>query len=780
MEPPPPPPIFDEHIEPGVRLLKRRERLDEYLAEVERLDKIITQELGQRIITRERWTNHYEFKAEKESLEVKIADLQKSYDSALTEQAGLAIATSSEDDVRPRLEKILNKEGPIPAPIMQECYAMILHQHKSLDYIRHMSPETEKLLFNWELGPLKEQLRKLREENYALRQGNQGNVQTTREDPAIEQVKSLQKQLENERKANQELYEQLRGPELATQRIAETQLDLGQDSTTALEESLANHKIQVAKLKADLITKDTSIQLQNKKIEAFQRNARLFEAKAQEGAQALERFTGAEKRIKELSDELRIKEYDLNGSRQLADFLKDQWAKLDSQYNELNRKADARLATLADEHNGLIQEKDLDIQQKNTLIQQRDTEINKMKTEIQQKNTQIKQKDTEIQQKNTQIKQKDIEIQQKATDISKKDVDIAELKNRLWGPQGLKTQLQTTEKHLNEQTSFSNDVSEENRILKAFKKTLKNFLTEALPLANKDDKVISSFMQLWHTWTDESWQAETAMGTQWCAPWLIKPPVGPSSAVINLENSSTISIAAKLFVLVHTRKHEEPLALSILPELTRRMPSCNENWVARIIVACAAKFNDDRSRVIKTMETASVSLSLLQLYIETKRRFPSLLEVPGMSETDRHIVSGLKSYTSQCDEILGTVSDTLYFAENVDAGVSALQESLGGRMIQYPLHGLSLISDTATEWVIVISAKERSITLTSKLLFQFDDENTSLTQWAYSVGEPSELSKITLINPIEALECQWWQKYILHFLPFDDNINALLESMNLT
>jgi hypothetical protein len=50
----PTPPIFDEHLDPGVRLRSRQNRLEEHLIEVKRLEKKILNETGQRIITKER------------------------------------------------------------------------------------------------------------------------------------------------------------------------------------------------------------------------------------------------------------------------------------------------------------------------------------------------------------------------------------------------------------------------------------------------------------------------------------------------------------------------------------------------------------------------------------------------------------------------------------------------------------------------------------------------------------------------------------------------------
>lgn len=101
----PTPPIFDEHLDPGVRLRSRQNRLEEYLIEVTRLEKKILNETGQRIITKERWNKHFAFKTEKEGLELRVAELQSQYEAALTEQAGLSITDGSEQDVIPGLQR---------------------------------------------------------------------------------------------------------------------------------------------------------------------------------------------------------------------------------------------------------------------------------------------------------------------------------------------------------------------------------------------------------------------------------------------------------------------------------------------------------------------------------------------------------------------------------------------------------------------------------------------------------------------------------------------------
>jgi hypothetical protein len=749
---PPPPPIFDEHLEPGIRLKRRQSRLDEYLTEVNQLEKKILSETGQRVNTRQRWTSHYNFKSKKEDLELKIADLQKSHDLALAEQAGLATTTSSEEDMRPRLQKILDKEGPVPANIMHECYALILREHKSLDFIRHMSPVTVKTFFNFELQPLKDEVARLMNENHELRNPpDDTNRQVEKkEHPLQGLVKYYMELLDKEREKNKELHERLLDAEF----VAETQ------PNPALEASLARLKEQVANLKADLTARENLLQIQDDRIKEVKIDANRYKAQAQARTKAVEQMTHAKDTIKELEDKLRIKEYDLNNSLLLNDFLKDQ-------YDQLNRKTDVRLATLADIHIVRVQEKDAEIQQKNTEIQQKDAEIQQKNTELQEDKALLKERD----QTNERLKDEK-KIHQ---------AEYQKVNNRL--NQELKTATEdynTLQQRMEKQISVTGKLSKDKQRMEAFKTSFEDFLIQALPLANGDDKVFSSFIQIWHTWTKEHWHTETATGTQYSAAWAIKSPATPTSVTLDFESSSTISLAAKLFFLVHTRKQEEPMALGILPELIRRMPHCNDSWAARIVVECIAKFNDDRSKIVKTMETASVSLSLLQLYGEAKKRFPSIMKVPGMTQKDRVIVSGLRAYTRQCDDTMGTISDKLCFAENTNAGVSVLRSVFGRRMVQYPLQGLCLISDTTTEWVVVISEEERSITLTSKLLFQLDDNNTTLTHWAYSVKKPSELSDITLIDHIEAVECQWWQKYILNFLPFDDNLNALLEGMRLT
>jgi hypothetical protein len=272
----------------------------------------------------------------------------------------------------------------------------------------------------------------------------------------------------------------------------------------------------------------------------------------------------------------------------------------------------------------------------------------------------------------------------------------------------------------------------------------------------------------------------SVMGTQTSTPWIIQAPVTATSAEAVLGGSSMIALAVQLFVLVHARRLEEPLMLSILPELIRRMSDCNDCWAARIVMECIMRFHDDRGKIIKSMEVASVSLSILQLYGEVVKRFPSILSAKQMRQPGHEIVADLKVFTRVCNYHIGQISDRLFAAENVAAGISALQTSLGKKMVQYPVHGLCLLSDTTTEWVVVISELEQTITMVSKLLFELDDENTTLSHWAYTVKAPSGLSEKIFIDEIEAAECQWWRDYILDFLPFNDSLSDLLKNLTLT
>ncbi|KAH8795453.1 hypothetical protein BGZ57DRAFT_998627 [Hyaloscypha finlandica] len=752
----PTPPIFDEHLDPGVRLRSRQNRLEEYLIEVTRLEKKILNETGQRIITKERWNKHFAFKTEKEGLELRVAELQSQYEAALTEQAGLSITDGSEQDVIPGLQKILRREEPIPAPLMQEVYAMILHEHKSLDFVRHVNPVAERVLFNYELQPLRDALAKLKQENYELRQGGKGTEQIQVENTPVGLVSNLQKELEDQRRLNQQLIDRFGNVEQATQRIAETQLNQVQNSPS-IEESLACLKKQVIDLRADLATKNMTIQIQQKKIDAFQRNARASEDKAQAGILAVENYLHSKRTIKELEERLQIKEYDLNSSLQLNDFLK-------TQHTQLSGRAER----LTIHYEGLIKAKDQEIRAKDEEITDLDSWGNMLQETVEGLCDEadgpaglrpyiekLELAKAQLEEENKTINYENMLQQEKLRDVVDKGKGAQSAIGKL----------------VIEKASAQ-------RELKNFKNTLKDFLSQALPLARGDDKLLSSFIDIWRKWTVEELQPEREVGSQDGLPWIIRAPVTPTSAALGLESSSTISLAAKFFVLVHTRRHAEPLALGILPELIRRFPRCEDSWAARIVVECIVKFYEDRKTVVETMETASVSLSLLQLYYAVVKRFP---KIKSQMTQESGVLWGLRDYARKCDSLMGEVCDKLCSARSSHTGISALQSTLKERMVQYPLNGLCLISDTNTEWVIVISEGERAITLTSKLLFRLDDENTTLTQWGYSVKEPSELSDVTFIDDIDADDkCHWWQKYILNFVPYDDELKTLLEGLKLT
>ncbi len=725
------------------------DRLDEYLQDVNELDKKLLKEAGRRVLTKERWAAYNKFKTEKESLELQVVDAQKKYDEAVAEQDGLTITNESEEVTIPQLQRILTAERAMPAIMMQECYAMILHEHKSLDFIRQLSPDMEKVLFNFELKPLRDEVEKMKKENYELRKANPGANQVQVNYTPNDSYAGLQKELADAKARNHELLERFGDLDQATQRIAETQLNQAQDSP-ALGESLSNLKIEVASLKAEIATKDKKIQIQERKLNAFQKSFQAFESRALAGDRAVEKATHANGMIEELRKELHVKKYDLNSSTQLNDFLRTQLAKLNDDMVAQFHAMDAYYEYQIEGLNSNIGSLDSSLSEQRALNTALWNEIHgpggfdETVKNLERGKDRLKFENGELLQQTTELKS--------TRDSFEKGAQHAAGK-------------------------LASEKSAVQRELRMLKGALKECLSQALPLAQGDDSVLSALIDIWASGPLSVLPVTPVTGTQNSASWIIKAPVTASSSSMTFENHSNMSLATKLFALVHTRRHEGRLALEVLPELIRRMPKCNESWVARILLACVATFNAGRGTVVKTMETSSVSLSLLQLHIEVRRRFPALWSQAVHNGAE--INNGLQTYTQQCNELLGEVCEKLCSAEHLESGISALQSSLKERMVQYPIHGLSLISDTTTEWVFVISEAERTITPTSKLLFQLDNENTTFTHWAISVKEPSELSNITFIDDIEAVECRWWREQVLEFLPFSDNLNNLIRDLKL-
>jgi hypothetical protein len=80
---------------------------------------------------------------------------------------------------------------------------------------------------------------------------------------------------------------------------------------------VASLKKEVAEVRADLACRDRTIQLQDKKVIAFQGRCRFLESKAAEANRAFDSANRATELAEELRRELRIK----NSSNQLNDFL---------------------------------------------------------------------------------------------------------------------------------------------------------------------------------------------------------------------------------------------------------------------------------------------------------------------------------------------------------------------------------------------------------------------------------------------------------------------------
>jgi hypothetical protein len=213
------------------------------------------------------------------------------------------------------------------------------------------------------------------------------------------------------------------------------------------------------------------------------------------------------------------------------------------------------------------------------------------------------------------------------------------------------------------------------------------------------------------------------------------------------------------------------MAFEIVCESQHRLSPSDDSFVARAVLKCS-QIAYNRETVISST-SAMFIMAELQLYTMVSTRFP---EVSQLDEAGHDVmVSELIRRCRESDNLIGELCSTLHLAKaNVQDIVSPFASVFKERSLEHKTVELSLIltSDDEFDWVVVF--KEDSIALTSKSLFYLDDESTSLELWSYGVKEPSNVSMYAFESRITDDGYEWWQNYILPYLPFSEYTNDVL------
>ena len=259
-------PIFVGGVEPGASIERRMISWDELIEQVKKVDRDVLREKGQRTLTKGHWRRYHEMVAKCGTL---ASMLQKATDKLEAGGAELAGLRPGDDGLaganNGRVERILSQKRAAPEYLINEPYALILHDQKSLDPIRAVSPAGSRVLFNKELQPLRDRVETLERELRRVKRGNDQDKPIDLDQEGDDELTKTKKALAAEKAMINKLRVHLaeinsEGPQriLATQLQEEQTASINAIAESSLDKHIVNAEIN--ELRASLSGKIETIE----------------------------------------------------------------------------------------------------------------------------------------------------------------------------------------------------------------------------------------------------------------------------------------------------------------------------------------------------------------------------------------------------------------------------------------------------------------------------------------------------------------------------------------
>ncbi|KAF4630191.1 hypothetical protein G7Y89_g7952 [Cudoniella acicularis] len=260
--------------------------LDALTGRVIALNREVLSETGKLVITKDHWDRYHEFDAKITAFEPRVEECETRLKNAERELASLMINDDqggASPALTTRVEKILSREQATPTKMVVDAAAILLRSAKSLDPVRSLHPNLEKLLFNFELRPLREENDRLKSLSFNSQVGGSGSAPVRSH--TDDEYNALKRQLEHERSEKDRLLQEMSKRSLdASQRIPQTQFSEVANARFAYTETQRQKSdAEVEKQKRLLAQKDANIRaltMQRNKEEARARRALLAEDRA--------------------------------------------------------------------------------------------------------------------------------------------------------------------------------------------------------------------------------------------------------------------------------------------------------------------------------------------------------------------------------------------------------------------------------------------------------------------------------------------------------------------
>jgi hypothetical protein len=759
-------------MNPDEKVEDRMKRLEALQDNLDVLLVDIPEETGKLVLTKESWAKHNAFEKKFETFKPKLDKAGQELTAATSQLGTLALdqVETGADDFQ-RIQKILAKGRKASDRMRDECFAVLLHSLGDLDALRDMDPRVSRLLFNYELEPLRKECERLNEKIIELQTSSYGGHEVQVPGAADDRYGELRKRLENAQLLNVVLSKRLGEPAVvaATQIVARPQ-ELQQPTPADVEVSrlIALNVSQEALLR----DKDAEIQRQKERIDALGQEAR----DASSRIEALElKLPKHDNTVRGLRDRVRTLEGERNDWKNKFKASDREKTRLDQELANCNQRLEEESRThgsLQDELAILdincmkavrdAKDRQRTIDDLTDMIGAKDSEL----FDAEQKNEAFDKEVAELQHLNDRKQhaiQKVVQGKKSAQAASKKLlVRISELE------QSIVSKQNTIDEVVKEKVALqrkSDDESKEMRKKVNFLRSIVGSFSSELHTDESNDETWLEFFTLLGKMPVHVLQVEEVEHPG----WLIAPPTSAGTICAGTRDLFLLRLVFRLFVCIHNGDCEESTALDIIYSIQELLPESEDPFAARALVEVSLKAC---ARVqVTSPESAMFTLAILQLYMTVSARYPGISKLDD-SGVDQ-VIPQLLEFCKASDSLIGEICDVIYHAQiGHTHEIESLNSFFRERMIVYPDDGPSLISDFEFDWVVMFWEDEGIIALTSKALFYVHEE-TTLDIWKFGVKKPSKYFEATFEHSHDDDEYQWWENYILSSLSITDEVKQI-------